>query len=75
MQSIRELLSSSDSKTFSNDDGKPPSDSADHAEDFSRRYAEDREIMAGPAMMDLGIPDDQMGARDHTRYWLKQMER
>jgi hypothetical protein len=46
---------------------RPPSDPADHAEDFSRRYAEDLEIVAGQAMMDLGIPDDQMGARDHSR--------
>jgi len=46
---------------------RPPSDPADHAEDFSRRYAEDLEIVAGQAMMDLGIADDQLGARDHTR--------
>ncbi len=46
---------------------KPPSDPADHAEDFSRRYAEDLDIVAGQAMMDLGIPDDQMGERDHAR--------
>src|SRR4051794_1442067 len=46
---------------------KPPADPADHAEDFSRRYAEDLDIVAGQAMMDLGIPDNQMGERDHTR--------
>ena len=46
---------------------KPPADPADHAEDFSRRYAEDLEIVAGQAMMDLGIPNDQMGERDHER--------
>ena len=46
---------------------KPPTDPADHAEDFRRRYAEDLDIVAGQAMMDLGVPDDQMGARDHTR--------
>ena len=46
---------------------KPPADPADHAEDFSRRYAEDLDIVAGQAMMDLGIPDDQMGARDPDR--------
>ena len=45
---------------------KPPTDPADHAEDFSRRYAEDLDIVAGQAMMDLGIPNDQMGERDHT---------
>jgi hypothetical protein len=46
---------------------RPPSDPADHAEDFSRRYAEDLEIVAGQTMMDLGIPDNQMGERDHAR--------
>jgi hypothetical protein len=59
---------------------RPPSQPADHPEDFSRRYAEDLEIVAGQAMMDLGIADDRMGARDHTcnsvaRELLKQMER
>jgi hypothetical protein len=38
-----------------------------HAQDFSRRYAEDLEIVAGQMMMDLGIPDVQMGARDPDR--------
>jgi hypothetical protein len=46
---------------------KPPAEPADHGEDFSRRYAEDLDIVAGQAMMDLGIPDNQMGERDHTR--------
>ena len=46
---------------------KPPRDPAEHAEDFSRRYAEDLDVVAGQTMMDLGIPNDQMGARDHTR--------
>jgi hypothetical protein len=46
---------------------KPPADPAEHAEDFSRRYADDLDIVAGQAMMDLGIPNDKMGARDHTR--------
>jgi hypothetical protein len=46
---------------------KPSTDPADHAEDFSRRYAEDFDIVAGQAMMDLGIPDNQMGARDPDR--------
>jgi len=46
---------------------RPPTDPADHAEDFSRRYAEDLEILAGQAMIDLGIPDAQMGARDPDR--------
>jgi hypothetical protein len=39
----------------------PSEDPAEHAEDFSRVYVEDPEIVAGQAMMDLGIPDDQMG--------------
>jgi hypothetical protein len=47
--------------------GTPPTDPADHAEDFSRRYAEDLDIVAGQAMMDLGIPDNKMGARDPDR--------
>jgi hypothetical protein len=60
---------------------KPPTDLAEHAEDFSRRYAEDLDIVAGQTMMDLGIPDDKLGARDHTRKseihsdLLRQMER
>jgi hypothetical protein len=45
----------------------PPADPADHAEDFSRRYAEDLEVLAGQAMLDLGIVNDQMGARDPER--------
>ncbi len=46
---------------------KPPSDPADHAEDFSRRYAEDLDIVAGQVMLDLKIPDNQLGARDPDR--------
>src|SRR4051812_19882496 len=46
---------------------RPPSDPADHAADFARRYAEELEIIAGQAMIDLGIPNDQMGARDPKR--------
>lgn len=46
---------------------QPPTDPADHAEDFSRRYAEDLDIVAGQVMMDLGIPNNQMGARDPDR--------
>ena len=45
----------------------PSSDPADHAEDFARRYADDLDIVAGQAMMDLGIPNDRMGARDPDR--------
>lgn len=46
---------------------KPPLDPTDHAADFARRYAEDLDIVAGQAMMDLGLTNHQMGARDHTR--------
>jgi hypothetical protein len=45
----------------------PPPDPADHAEDFSLRYAEDVDIVAGQAMLDLGIHNDRMGARDPDR--------
>ena len=56
---------------------KPPEDPAEHAEEFSRRYAEDLDIVAGQNMMDLGIPDDKMGARDpdRNRERLSLMER
>ena len=46
---------------------KPPSDPGDHAEDFSHRYAEDLDIAAGQAMVDLGLTGAQMGARDPDR--------
>ncbi|QDV34884.1 hypothetical protein [Tautonia plasticadhaerens] len=46
---------------------KPPTDPADHAEDFSQRYAEDLDIVAGQAMLDLGLSNHQMGARDPDR--------
>jgi len=45
----------------------PPTDPAEHAEDFSRRYADDFELLAGQVMLDLGIPNFQMGARDPER--------
>jgi hypothetical protein len=46
---------------------KPPEDPAEHAEEFSRRYPEDLDIVAGQTMMDLGIPDDKMGARPRPK--------
>jgi hypothetical protein len=46
---------------------RPPPDPADHAEDFSRRYAQDLDIVTGQAFLDLGIPKDQAGARDPDR--------
>jgi hypothetical protein len=46
---------------------KPPSEPADHAEDFSGRYVDDLDIVAGQTMLELGISNDKIGARDHTR--------
>ncbi len=46
---------------------KPPADPADHAEDFSHRYAEDLDIVAGQTMMDLNLSNEHMGARDPDR--------
>ena len=46
---------------------RPPPHPADHAEDFSRRYAEGLDIAAGQIMMDLGLTSNQMGARDAER--------
>ncbi len=45
----------------------PPIDPAAHALDFSRRYADDLEIISGQAMIDLGLTEHQMGARDPER--------
>jgi hypothetical protein len=46
---------------------RPPTDPADHAQDFSHRYAEELDIIAGQVMIDLRLSDDQMGARDPDR--------
>jgi hypothetical protein len=46
---------------------KPPSDPADHAADFSRRYSEDLDVASGQVMIDLGLADNEMGARDPDR--------
>jgi hypothetical protein len=45
----------------------PPTDPADHAVDFSRRYAEELEIATGQVMMDLGLTGGEMGLRDAAR--------
>jgi hypothetical protein len=45
----------------------PPTDPADHAEDFSHRYADDLEIATGQVMMDLGLTRHEMGSRDPGR--------
>jgi hypothetical protein len=42
-----------------------PADSADHAEDFSHRYAERLDWLAGIRMEKLGIPDNRIGSSDH----------
>jgi hypothetical protein len=44
-----------------------PAEPADHAEDFAHRYAEDLDLVTGQVMVDLGIRNDQMGARDPDR--------
>jgi hypothetical protein len=43
---------------------KPPNDAADHAEDFSRRYAEELDIAAGEVLMGLGIDPTRLGGTD-----------
>jgi hypothetical protein len=45
----------------------PPPDPADLAEDFAHRYTEDLEVELGQVMIDLGLTNDQMGARDPDR--------
>jgi hypothetical protein len=42
----------------------PPADPADHAEDFSRRYAHELDVASGQVLMDLGIDPDRLGATD-----------
>jgi hypothetical protein len=44
-----------------------PADSAEHAVDFSRRYAEDLEVVVGQVMMDLDLTRHEMGYRDPLR--------
>ncbi len=46
---------------------KPPSDPANHAADFSRRYAVDLDIAVGQTMLDMGIPPEKIGASDHEQ--------
>ncbi len=43
---------------------QPPLDPADHAENFSRRYAQELDIAAGEVLMDIGIDPKQLGATD-----------
>jgi len=57
---------------------KPPSDPANHAVDFARRYAHDLEIATGEVMLGLGLSNHEMGLRDPSshpaREILKAME-
>jgi hypothetical protein len=43
---------------------RPPSDPADHAEDFARRYARDLDTYCAVRMERLGIPERLHGAPD-----------
>ena len=42
---------------------KPSPEFADHAEDFSRRYAREMDYLIGDRMAELGIPTDRIGSR------------
>ncbi len=42
---------------------KPPPDHADHAEDFSHRYAQEMDYLTGDRMTELGIPTNKIGSR------------
>jgi hypothetical protein len=46
---------------------KPPSDPADHAQDFARRWADHLDRYCALRMEELGIPDDKLGADDPYR--------
>ena len=41
-----------------------PADTADHAEDFARRYAEPLDWQVAIRMEELGIPNDRIGSSD-----------
>jgi hypothetical protein len=43
---------------------KPPADAADHAQDFSRRWADRLDEYCALRMQELGIPEDKLGAAD-----------
>jgi hypothetical protein len=42
----------------------PPADAADHAQDFSRRWADRFDEYCAVRMQELGVPDDKLGADD-----------
>ncbi len=45
----------------------PPTDPADHAEDFSHRYAREMDYLTAQRMIDLDIPAEKIGSRDPAR--------
>ena len=50
-----------------------PGDIADHAEDFSRRYAEPLDYLISQRMLDLGIAAERIGSRDPMKGHLSFM--
>ncbi len=42
---------------------KPPTDPADHAEEFAHRWADKLDELAGVSMEELGIPTDSIGSK------------
>ncbi len=46
---------------------KPPDNPADHAEDFSHRWADKLDQYTAERMVQLGIPPEQIGSSDHER--------
>ena len=46
---------------------KPPTDSADHAEDFAHRWADQLDEYCTIRMDELGIPNDKNGEQDPNR--------
>src|SRR5712671_6732712 len=47
---------------------RPPSEPADHAEDFAHRYAEPLDQYCTLRMEELGIPEEKLGADDLRPY-------
>jgi hypothetical protein len=45
----------------------PLPDPAEHAEDFSRRYAPEMDYLTAQRMIDLGIPREKVGSRDPVK--------
>ena len=49
---------------------KPPTDPADHAEDFAHRYRDWIDYVVSQRMLDLGIPPERIGMPD-IRYGIR----